>query len=138
MINFKNLYNQQDLLNYLNEYLPDFEPQKEELQLSKKFKYIKSIVKLGKSKKLDVNIYEIDHISENDPRVTLSKEAFSILKEYIARKSLVIFKNEITQNYRLSLITFQSTWESGSRIKTEFSNPRRYSFFLGPDAKILT
>ena len=138
MINFKNLYNQQDLLNYLNEYLPDFEPQKEELQLSKKFKYIKSIVKLGKSKKLDVNIYEIDHISENDPRVTLSKEAFSILKEYIARKSLVIFKNEITQNYRLSLITFQSTWESGSRIKTEFSNPRRYSFFLGPDAKIKT
>lgn len=138
MIDFKNVYNQQDLLSYLNEYLPDFEPQEEELQLNKKCKYIKSVVQLGKSKKLDLNIYEIDHISENDPRVTLSKEAFSILREYIARKSLVVFKNESTQNYRLSLITFQSTWESGNKIKTEFSNPRRYSFFLGPDAKVKT
>jgi len=138
MIDFKNLYNQQDFLAYLIEYYPDFEPKKEELQINKKFKFIKSVTKLGKSKKLDVDVYEIEHVSENDPRVTLSKEAFSILREYIARKSLVIFKNENTQNYRLSLITFQSTWESGNKITTEFSNPRRHSFFLGPDAKVKT
>lgn len=138
MIDFKNLYNQRDFLSYLNEYYPDFEPKNEELQISKKFKYIKSVIKLGKSKKLDLNVYEVEHVSENDPRVTLSKEAFSILREYIARKSLVIFKNENTQNYRLSLITFQSNWESGNKITTEFSNPRRYSFFLGPDAKVKT
>ncbi|NMB80347.1 MAG: class I SAM-dependent DNA methyltransferase, partial [Ignavibacteria bacterium] len=42
-----------------------------------------------------------------------------------------------SKNYRLSLATVDLSLE-GSKVKREYSNPRRYSFFLGPDAKVHT
>ena len=138
MINFKEVYKREKLLLYLNEYIPDFTSKIEKLHLSKKNKYITLVTKLGESKKLGINIFEIDHKSEKDPRVTISREAFVILRNYFSKQSLVIFRNEKTKNYRLSLITFQSFWDRGARVRVKLSNPRRHSFFLGPEAKINT
>lgn len=138
MINFKEPYNHEDFIQLLNTLLPDFKEEKEGIQISRCFKHIKLVSKIGVSKSLGLKVYEIEHESEHDPRVALSRESFLLMKDFAVRKALVIFKNQKSHNYRLSLITFESKWESGSKIKMSFSNPRRYSFFLGPDAKVKT
>ncbi|MDD5658577.1 MAG: N-6 DNA methylase [Actinomycetota bacterium] len=138
-MDFKQTYQKDNFVQFLKSFLPDdFETDQEELNNDYSFKFIEKVAKLGECKSLDLKIYEINHKSENDPRVTLSKEAFRLMHSYASRRSLVIFRNPKTQNYRLSLITFQSSWDTGKKIKTEFSNPRRYSFYLGPDAKTKT
>ncbi len=138
-MDFKQSYSREKFTLFLREFLPDdYEASVEVLQKENSFKFIKEVTKLGNCKSLNLNIYEVDHNSENDPRVTLSKEAFRLMRKYAANRSLVIFKNSKTSNYRFSLITFQTSWDSGKKIKTEFSNPRRYSFYLGPEAKTKT
>lgn len=137
-MDFKSNYDRRHFIKFLGDFLPNFTLKEEDFDIERKYKFITSVAILGKSEPLGVDIYEISHLSENDPRVTLSREAFTLLKDYASRKSLVVFKSENSKNYRLSLITFTSSWESGKKVKTEFSNPRRYSFYLGPDAKINT
>jgi hypothetical protein len=86
---------------------------------------------------LDLPVFEIKHKSENDPRVTLSKEAFRILANYGKQQALILFTSTKAANYRLSLVTLDLKLE-GKRVTKEFSNPRRYSFFLGPQSKAHT
>jgi len=137
-MNFNHPYNRKEFTAFLLENFPSVNLKPEKIIIEKKSNLIKSIDKLGKSKDLELDIYEITHLSENDPRVLLSREAFSLMRDYSSHKALIIFKNDKTPNYRLSLITFQSFWETGKKVKVEFSSPRRYSFFLGPEAKINT
>jgi len=138
-MDFKQIYKKDNFFKFLKGFLPDdFETDQEELTSDYSFKFVDKVAKLGECKSLDLKVYEIDHKSENDPRVTLSKEAFRLMRSYASRRSLIIFKNTHTKNYRLSLITFQTSWDEGKNIKTEFSNPRRFSFYLGPDAKTKT
>jgi methylase of polypeptide subunit release factors len=77
------------------------------------------------------------HDSENDPRVGLSKDIFRLMSSYGYKRALVLLHSSKSKNYRLSLATIELSLE-GSKIKKEYSNPRRYSFFLGQDAKVKT
>ncbi|MCK4885794.1 MAG: hypothetical protein KAS96_00335, partial [Planctomycetes bacterium] len=97
----------------------------------------KKVVKIGEVPSLDLPVFEIKHKSENDPRVTLSKEAFRILANYGKQQALILFISTKAANFRLSLVTLDLKLE-GKKPKTAFSNPRRYSFFLGPEAKLHT
>ncbi len=85
-----------------------------------------------------MNIYEITHQSENDPRISLSRDSFRLLAHYGIKRALILFASQNSPNYRLSLVTIDLKWEEGKRIKKEYSNPRRYSFFLGPETKTHT
>lgn len=138
-MDFKQPYNRENYLKFFRGFLPDdFETGHEELDLEVNFQFVSKISKLGECASLDLKIYEVRHSSENDPRVSLSKEAFRLAKKYNSRRAIIVFTSKKSQNYRLSLITFETSWESGKKIKVEFSNPRRYSFFLGPEAKTRT
>ena len=92
---------------------------------------------IGKDKSLELDVYEIQHVSENDPRVGISKDFFRLMANYGSKRALAIFYSPKSKNYRLSLATVDLSLE-GSKIKREYSNPRRFSFFLGPDAKVHT
>lgn len=63
---------------------------------------------LGKSKMLDLVVYEIKHSSRHDARVGLSKDAFRMLAGEKQSRALVIFvpENDVS-NYRFSLIEIQ-------------------------------
>jgi len=87
---------------------------------------------------LELNIYEVRHPSENDPRVSLSRDAFRLLAQYGSKRALILFTSENSPNFRLSLATIDLKWEEGKRVQKEYSNPRRYSFFLGPETKTHT
>jgi len=72
--------------------------------------------------------------------VTLTPEAFKFMRrhvETVTSNALIIFRSLNSDNYRLSLLTTDYK-RVGKKTEKELSNPRRFSFFLGPDAKVKT
>jgi hypothetical protein len=138
---FNKPYNKKEFQQFLeNKFLPeDFRIEKEEIPLPPGANRIKKIEKLGKAPSLNnLQIYEIHHHSENDPRVSLTRESFSLLKHYQKKNALAVYVSEKSDNYRFSLITSGFELTEKGKAKRKFSNPRRFSFYLGPDAKVKT
>jgi len=116
----------------------DFEEYDEKISIDFQSKFIQKIVKIGEVHSLEMNLYEVNHHSENDPRISLSRDSFRLLAHYGIKRALILFISENSLNYRLSLVTIDLKWEEGKRVKREYSNPRRYSFFLGSETKTHT
>ncbi len=137
----QNPYNQRNYLSFFkDEMLPeDFVLCNENILLDFQLKYFSRVTYLGECPSLDLNIYEIRHTSVADARVGLSRDAFKLVSRYDKNNALILFVPQDESNYRLSLVTIEPKLdESGAKIKYEYSNPKRYSFFLGKDAKIHT
>src|SRR4030042_3701421 len=137
-MNFTTPYSRKSYLNFLrNTLLPeDFREDNEPIRPEFKPQYTQRVTKIGHSTLLELNVYEVEHNSENDPRVTLSKESFRLLADHGEKRALMLFTSQ-NPNYRFSLVTVDLELE-GKKVKREYSNPRRYSFFFGPDAKVHT
>lgn len=132
---FNKAYNRQEFITFLqHRFLPDdFVPTEEPVTFYSKMTYSTQAVKLGTSAELDLVVYEVKHNSTNDARVSLSKEAFRMLADETEDRALVVFVPEDNNdNYRFSLIeiTLEGKDDS-SRITRNYSNPHRYSYFLG-------
>jgi len=141
-MDFKAKFNKTAVLDFLkNQFLPDdFLESRETVkfgQLSFAPDRIKEIEFIGESSSLALKLYIIRHEAENDPRVTLSRETFRVMSNLGAQRALVVFYSTSSDNYRLSLATITLALK-GAKTKREYSNPRRYSFFLGSDAKTHT
>ena len=137
MLNFSEKYNREHFNTFLNNIFP-FEPINEPVKVSDK-NIFKSIKKIGYIKFEEiVPIFEVEHISKNDPRIELTNKFFSIMSSFSIKKSLVIFFCPDSEKYRFSLIESSLVWMSDSKIKREFSSPKRLSYLLGVDAKIHT
>lgn len=132
---FNKAYNRQEFANFLyNSFLPnDFIPESTPVSFRTKMKYSTQAVKLGASALLDLVVYEVRHKSKHDARVSLSKEAFRMLADEMEDRALVVFVPEDNNdNYRFSLIEITlKAKEDSARITRNYSNPRRYSYFLG-------
>lgn len=132
---FNKAYNRQEFVNFLqNKFLPeDFIPTLEPVTFHTQMTYSTQAVKLGYSSELDLVVYEVKHTSKNDARVSLSKEAFRMLADETEDRALVVFVPEDnSDNYRFSFIEITlDSKENSARTKRNYSNPRRYSYFLG-------
>lgn len=131
---FNKRYSRSEFVNFLqNKFLPeDFIAETTVVDIERQTKYIRSITKLGSSELLDLVVYEIHHASTHDARVGLSKEAFRFLANEWESKALVLFIPEGNDaNYRFSLITIDLNETEEGKIKRIYSNPRRYSYYLG-------
>lgn len=131
MMNFAHEYNRIDISKFLQSTLlpNDYVPRTEEVYLPKAYSYTKCITRLGICESLELSAFEILHSSVNDARVSLSKEVFEIMRNNFVGRALVLFVPEKDpSNYRFSLIYFDYEINSD---KSELSNPRRYSFYLG-------
>ena len=132
---FNKAYDRQEFVNFLqNSFLPnDFIPESTPVAFRTKMTYSTQAVKLGSSASLDLVVYEIRHKSKHDARVSLSKEAFRLLADEMEDRALVIFVPEDnSDNYRFSLIEITlEVKDDSARITRNYSNPRRYSYFLG-------
>ena len=138
-MNFNKAYKRADFFKFLDGFLPDdFKPKDTAINKDLSLKYTKNIHDLGAVPSLkNLKILEITHESEHDPRVSITREIFKILQRNGDQHALVAFCSNETDNYRLSYVRMQPTITAG-KLEVEKSNPRRYSFFLGPDAKINT
>ena len=131
---FNKAYNRQEFVNFLHHFLPDDLTYDEtHVDFRHRLNYITQAVKLGSSDTLDLVVYEVRHNSKNDARVSLSKEAFRLLAEEMEDRALVIFvPQDNSDNYRFSLIEITlDAKNDSSRVARNYSNPRRYSYFLG-------
>lgn len=132
---FNRTYNRQEFVNFLqNSFLPeDFIPVTTPVEFRTKMKYTTQAIKLGSSDSLDLVVYEVKHNSKNDARVSLSKEAFRMLADEMEDRALLIFVPEDNNdNFRFSLIEITlEAKDDSARITRNYSNPRRYSYFLG-------
>ncbi len=138
---FNKPYHEKEFQEFLeNDFLPeDFRTEKEEINLPPGADRVTKIEKIGTVPSLDnLQVYEIHHQSENDPRVSLTRESFSLLKHYQKKNALAVYISERSENYRFSLITSGFKLTEKGKAKRKFSNPRRFSFYLGPDAKVKT
>lgn len=72
-----------------------------------------------------VSILEMKQKSKNDPRITLTRDAFKIMEDKGMREALVVFYSADSTSWRFSLLTLKKTW-----WEKEISDPKRYSFLL--------
>lgn len=131
---FNKRYNRTEFVDFLQyKFLPeDFVVEATSLDIERQTKYIRAITKLGSSKTLDLVVYEVRHNSTQDARVGLSKEAFRFLADEWESRALVLFVPENSDaNYRFSLITIDLNETEEGRLQRIYSNPRRYSYYLG-------
>lgn len=131
---FNRRYNRSEFISFLqHQFLPeDFVTETTPIDMVRQTKYIRSITKLGSCETLDLVVYEVRHSSTHDARVGLSKEAFRFLADEWESKALVLFVPEGNDaNYRFSLITIDLDETPEGRLHKVYSNPRRYSYFLG-------
>lgn len=134
-MDFSKRYDRDEFMKFLqNEFLPEdvsftTDP---EVEKQEKAKYIKAITKLGTCPSLRLAVYEARHTSPNDARVGLSKEIFRFMGNKRERRALVLFvPEENGANYRFSLISIDLHETEDGKIKHSYSNPRRYSYYLG-------
>lgn len=132
-MNFDKRYNRHEFLRFLESFLPeDFTEKIEEVHVDHKTTYIHQVTRLGRCKSLDLLVYEMRHNSVNDARVGLSKEAFRFLANEWEGRALVLFVPENNDaNYRFSLITIDLDMTEEGKTLKRYSNPRRYSYYLG-------
>lgn len=137
---FDQAYIQDEFLKFLGDFLPeDFSAKEEDIVLAKeRCKEISKARILGTCESLGIQVLEMEHESENDPRVSIATDAFKILADHWILKALVIFKSTKSENYRLSLLTISLDLNEKNKAVRRYSNARRYSFYLGPGAKINT
>lgn len=141
-MDFSKRYNRDEFVTFLqNDFLPeeDFLTETTPVNIQQETKYIQSITKLGASPSLRLAVYEARHTSTHDARVGLSKEIFRFMANKRERKALVIFVPEGNDaNYRLSLISIDLVENADGNVKRTYSNPRRYSYYLGENTATRT
>ncbi len=121
-------------------FLPnDFKLKRQAINIEFKSRYIRpQAYWIGDCDSLNnLAIIEIAHASENDPRIGVSRDAFRLMAELNLENALFFFVSENSNNYRFSLITLKLELD-GTNVKYRFSNPKRFSFYLGENAKTRT
>lgn len=139
----KQRYNRNEFDNFIRGFLPDDYTRKETRVTPIGFQpqYATDITLIGVCKSLNLDVYEIHHSSVSDARVGIANDTFKLLQHNsLNNNALVAFiPNEGEGQWRFSLLQIElDAVEQSSRIKRSYSNPRRYSYVLGPDAHVRT
>lgn len=132
---FNKAYSRDEFLSFLRvNFLPeDFKQEISDIENPVQFQYTQKVTRLGGCDSLGLVVYEVRHSSKHDARVGLTKEAFRLLADEFCERALVFFVPEDdNSNYRFSLIEITlDQSESSSRVSRRYSNPHRYSYYLG-------
>ena len=132
---FNKAYSRDEFLSFLRvNFMPeDFKQEISNVENPVQFQYTQKVTRLGECESLGLVVYEVRHSSKHDARVGLTKEAFRLLADEFCERALVFFVPEDdNSNYRFSLIEITlDQSESSSRVSRRYSNPHRYSYYLG-------
>ena len=139
----KQRYNRNEFDKFIRAFLPDDYTRKEikVTRIGFQPQYATDITLIGVCKSLNLDVYEIRHSSVADARVGIANDTFKLLQHNsLNNNALVAFiPKEGDGQWRFSLLQIElDAVEQSSRIKRNYSNPRRYSYVLGPDAHVRT
>ncbi len=138
MIKLDQKYARQDFIDFLqNTFLQDYVRDIRSVS-THGLHAIKKATSLGRSDSLDLQVFEFEYTGSANKRVALTKEAFQIMKQSSTFNALAVFYGQDSDDWRLSFLTANPERTEKGKVILAYSNPRRYSFFLGSDAKINT
>lgn len=133
-MNLSNEFSRDSFLNFVAGFFPSFN---KDIRPIHHNKYFKETHSLGANSELDLQVIELVIDGSLVKRVSITTEAFKLMKSIGSYKALVVFRSLDEEAWRLSLMTAIPTIEKG-KVVTKLSNPRRFSYFLGPSAKTVT
>lgn len=136
-MNLQHAYDREDFLRFVHGFVPGFSTDIRSamavgLQVTQKITY------LGESREFNLSVFELTHISTRDARVKLAMDGFRVMKANAVFRALVVYRSDKSDDWRLSLMTATLSPNKKGGVTQTFSNPRRLSFFLGPNAKVNT
>ena len=138
MMELDNDYERDNFLRFLEEdFLTDFKKDIRPVNTSG----LSSIQKanyLGESKSLDLQVFEFLFEGSPNKRIALTKDAFSVMRSSAIFRALAVFHSPNNNDWRFSLMTATPEPTEKGKVALSYSNPKRLSFFLGPNAKINT
>ncbi len=139
---FNQPYNRNEFLGFLRTgFLPeDFTQKETSVNHRIPFRYTQQVTRLGECESLGLVVYEVKHSSKHDARVGLTKEAFRLLADEFCERALIFFvPQDDNSNYRFSLIEITLEQKADSaKVGRKYSNPHRYSYYLGKDIAYYT
>jgi adenine-specific DNA-methyltransferase len=130
-------YSRSEFLNFLKNFIPNFEEDIRKVN-SQGLKVSKDVYYLGESADLDLSVFELTHTSSSNARISLATDGLRIMKESATYSALIIYQADDNNDWRLSLMTATPEKNKKGKAGMVFSNPRRFSFFLGPNSKTKT
>jgi adenine-specific DNA-methyltransferase len=137
-LNLNAEYSRTEFSRFLREFCPDFAPDVRSVTIPISARTLAQATLLGSSAKLDLRVFEFAHPGTSDRKVALATDGFRVLKEFACFRALVVFRSTSGTAWRLSLMTATPQIDERGTVFTQLSNPRRFSFALGPDARVLT
>lgn len=136
-MNLQNAYDRDTYLEFLRTFVPGFKQDIRDV-IAEKLQVTSEAYFLGESEDLDLSVFEITHSSSADARVSLSMDGFKLMKTSATYRALIVYRSENSEDWRFSLMTATPDLDEKGKVVRKLSNPRRFSFFLGPNAKINT
>lgn len=138
MINpiFANKYDEESFTEFIQGIIPCLSLDKKRSEVRTGFKSIKQIAEASENK-LDLVVLVAKPDSSLHARVEITKNTYAVLKSHARSNALVVYISDDSSEWRLSLITTKVT-RTKNGIKESISNPRRFSYVLGPNAKVAT
>src|SRR6266702_3486014 len=138
MMQLNNTYNRDDFLQFLKEnFLTDFKKDVRPAS-TQGLSSIQKAYSLGRSERLDLQVFEFSFEGSPNKRVTLTKDAFQVMRSSAIFQALAIFHSPGSDDWLLSLMTATPARTEKGKVALTYSNPKRLSFFLGPNAKVNT
>ncbi len=127
-------FDRESFIDFVENFLPDFE--RDEHPVSTKG-ILKQATQIGYSEICNLAVFEIKiDAADAEKRIAITQNAFKMLRQHRIRNALIAFHYE-AENWRLSLLTSTLEIKDG-KIVSKSSNPRRFSYLLGENAKIKT
>jgi len=138
MMQLNSTYQRDDFLQFLEaNFLVDFKKDIRPASIQG-FSPIKKAYSLGRSKSLDLQVFEFSFEGSPNKRVILTKDAFRVMRSGAIFRALAIFHSLDNKDWRFSLMTANPEPTEKGKVSLSYSNPKRLSFFLGPNAKVNT
>src|SRR3989344_2374739 len=137
-MNFNDTYSRDSYRSLIKGILPDYSDDVRKVSVDTPSSHIKEAYLLGESKDLELSVFELQHSGSADKRISLAHAGFRLMKRVACYRALIAYYSSDTESWRLSLMTLNPAVNEKGKISLEASNPRRYSYFLGPDAKVHT
>lgn len=138
MINpvFANKYDEKSFVEFIQNIIPNLLIDKKRSEIRTGFKSIQQIAEVSENK-LDLVVFVVKLDSSLHARVGITKNTYAVLKNHARSNALVAYISDDSSEWRLSLITTRVT-RTKDGVKESISNPRRFSYVLGPNAKVAT
>jgi adenine-specific DNA-methyltransferase len=128
-------FNKESFIDLLAKLVPDFRI--DELVVRNHSATFEQVQRLGRSEQFSMDVFCIKTSGSTKSRIGITTDSFKILKQYSSTRAIVAYWTETENQWRISLLSATHRIVEG-KLSTEFSNPRRHSYLVGPEAKVAT